>query len=192
MNPYLMLGAGVVVGSAATFFAVKGYYKKYYSDICQEEIDSVKKTFSERYEKIKRHNEIESEKDKYTNLIFGEGYVSGEEESEQEEEETEEEEPDSPRIFPEELSDEPYSITPQQFVVERDYYEKVTVLYFNEDNTFVEEMNREIITNPTDLFGDSIQFGEFEEDVAYIRNDRISTDFEIIFNSSAFADEDDY
>lgn len=88
-----------------------------------------------------------------------------------------------------ERADKPYVITPSQFADERKEFDKITLLYYT-DRVLIEEMSRGIITDINGTVGyDSLhRFGEYEEDVVYVRNEKISTDFEIIQNDVAFAD----
>lgn len=86
-------------------------------------------------------------------------------------------------------SEHPYTISPEQFVNEHMDFDKTTLMYYA-DGVLIEEMSREVITDIDKAVGyDSLQkFGEFEEDVVYVRNERISTDFEIIQNEVNFTD----
>lgn len=88
-----------------------------------------------------------------------------------------------------ERTDKPYVITPSQFADEQKEFDKITLLYYT-DRVLIEEMSRGIITDINGTVGyDSLhRFGEYEEDVVYVRNEKISTDFEIIQNDVAFAD----
>lgn len=181
MKEVLIFAFGVAAGSVATYFLVK----KHFEDISNEEIDSVKEAYRIKVEALNRVEKIRDEKRKYSNIIFDENYSSEKEEAS--EELDEEEKWESERIFPEEESDTPYSITPNQFVHEKGYYDKISVYYYDEDDVYCYE-NEEMITNPSDLFGSNISFGEFEEDVAYIRNDKLSIDFEIMRQHASYSE----
>jgi len=97
-----------------------------------------------------------------------------------------------PQEIPNEIrgtSEHPYTISPEDFVNDHRDFDKITLMYYS-DGVLIEEMSRELITDIDATVGyDSLQkFGEFEEDVVYVRNERISTDFEIIQNEVAFTD----
>lgn len=81
----------------------------------------------------------------------------------------------------------PYVISPEEFVSEHKEYDKTTLMYFT-DGILLEEMSREIIPDIESAIGSESlnHFGEYEDDVVYVRNERISTDFEVIFNDAAF------
>lgn len=181
MKEVLIFAFGVAAGSVATYFLVK----KHFEDISNEEIASVKEVYRSKIEAVDRVRKIQEEKDKYKDIVFSENYSS--EKEEDSEELDEEEKWESERIFPEEESDIPYSITPNQFVNEKGYYDKVSVYYYDEDDVYCYE-NEETINNPSDLFGENISFGEFEEDVAYIRNDKLSVDFEILRQHASYSE----
>lgn len=89
---------------------------------------------------------------------------------------------------PKEGLSDPYTISPDQFVNEQPFFDKITLEYYD-DGILCEEISDEIIDNISGTIGmDSLnKFGEYEEDVVYIRNERVSTDYEVIRQHRAFA-----
>jgi len=91
-------------------------------------------------------------------------------------------------------AEKPYTISPTQFVNEEPYFDKISLEYFN-DGILANALSEEIIENVEYFIGaDALdKFGEYEEDVVYVRNERISTDYEIIRQDRPFArfDEDE-
>lgn len=91
------------------------------------------------------------------------------------------------------LADHQYPITEEQFSNEYLYYDKYTWLYYEGNDTLVSEddeiMNDEIHNTVGDHFLDYI--GKEEPDTAYIRNERISSDFQIIRLNSPYYIEGD-
>lgn len=86
----------------------------------------------------------------------------------------------------------PYTITEDQYYSEKvNVYDKVSLLYFSEDDTLADE-NDEIIPNRSDLIGASLYSftndPEETEDVVYVRNEAISCDFNIRHIRSKFSD----
>lgn len=88
---------------------------------------------------------------------------------------------------PEKDSRGPYVIEPingmsasMRFANEEPYFDKVT-LFLYDDGILCSEEN-DIVTNVAGTVGaDSLnRIGEYEDDVVYVRNERISTDYEII------------
>lgn len=84
--------------------------------------------------------------------------------------------------------DIPYSITPEQFSDEKEYYDKVTLLYYEEDDILATEYDEQVNAEAGTMVGLGFaeKFGEFEEDVAFIRNDRLGTDYEILLQHCSY------
>ena len=74
-----------------------------------------------------------------------------------------------------------YSISPEQFTNEEPYYDKITLEYYT-DGILCEALSEEIITDiPSAIGKDALnKFGEYEEDVVYVRNDKRGIDYEVI------------
>ena len=84
-----------------------------------------------------------------------------------------------------ERSNAPYAIQPDEFG-ELKGYSKFTLKYFK-DGFLVDDKN-EPLDYPEDIVGKDFMshFGEYEDDTAYIRNDKIEADFEILFVDEEF------
>lgn len=223
MKKWIFFAVGAVLGSGATFLAVKEHYKR----LADEEIVDVKSVYRQKCEQLDKVKRLNDEKDRVAKVIFDEGYTSDtafenvtkvvtkkmeeavrrapdvmrapEEDDTGEDIDEDEDDPEENAFGAETLYpvDEPdiYSITPTQFVQEMSHYDKLTLLYFNDDGqvTVVDDQDQ-IIPNPDELLGDDYEekFGEFEDDVAYIRNDHISTDFEVIKNEGGWPGANDF
>ena len=82
-----------------------------------------------------------------------------------------------------------YVITTEQFSEERPEYDKLTISYYEDDDTLADE-NEDPIADPVSLIGDALEnFGEGSDDpqVVYVRNERISIDYEVIRLSKSYA-----
>lgn len=86
------------------------------------------------------------------------------------------------------ISDHPYVIHPEDFVNDRPFFDKITLEYY-EDDVLCNAISEEIITDVDGTIGlESLKhFGEYEEDVVYVRNDKTSTDYEVIYQHRPFA-----
>jgi hypothetical protein len=77
----------------------------------------------------------------------------------------------------------PSIITSEQFADEHLDFDKVTLYYYDEDDTLTNE-NEEIISDPALLIGEEalVKFGEnpYDDDTVYVRNERFGADYEII------------
>lgn len=79
------------------------------------------------------------------------------------------------------LSDNaPYVISIQEFSEEKDHFDKITIYYYEDDDTLT-DADEEIIADIAGTVGDEALFC-FDEniDAVYVRNERISTDYEVI------------
>ena len=192
----LIFGGGVLVGAAATYFFIDNRAKKKYEKIAQEEIVDVKNLYLSKCRKIDEVNKLQIEKDKVGKIIFNEGYSKDKEiedtveDEDEDEEEDEEEKWERESLHPvDDISEVPYTITPTQFVNEKRYYDKITLLYYENDvlTSEAEDYYEDIEST---IGRDSLnKFDEYEEDVVYVRNDRLSTDYEVLRQHCTF-DED--
>lgn len=94
-------------------------------------------------------------------------------------------EDDHPRddLPPEE---KPYPISQQEYVEEMDFH-KETVIYYEKDDILTDGMDRGIEIDSTIGRDALAHFGDDEEDIAYARNDKIGTDYEIVLEHKSFA-----
>lgn len=97
------------------------------------------------------------------------------------EDETFDDEEEDEDLYPFEEADTPISIDSDKFSSDT-LHDKVTLLYFKKDNLLLVADEDEEFEDPEKFLGDSWDeaIGEFESGVAYIRNDKNLTDYEII------------
>ena len=199
-----------VLGAAAGSLATWKLIEKKYKDIAQEEIDSVKDTFS----KMK--------KNEYPDKL--EDYPDFEEFDDSDDSDDVEEEPkpeqkiyrnNKPDIVEyakilsetgytnyaerqdkkekkgvEPVEDErPYVISPDEFG-EKDGYENVTLTYYA-DGVLTDYFDN-VISNVDEVVGfDSLDhFGEYEDDAVFVRNEKMETDYEILRDLRDFNESD--
>lgn len=167
---------GAAIGSAITWKLVKTKYER----IAQEEIDSVKETFSQRKntEKISEEPQDEAPKTpdlsekpsltEYAKILRDEGYTVDEKGGV-------------------DMKNRPYIITPDEFG-ELDGYDAESLTYYA-DGVLTDDWDKPI-EDVDDLVGeDSLtHFGEYEEDSVFVRNDRYSTDYEILRDNRTFSE----
>lgn len=160
----ISFAAGAAIGSAVTWIFVKKKYEK----IAQEEINSVKETFSKRNEETKsEENDIpefeEEDYEEYETITQSYGRES----------------------IPSLGHDKPYTISPAEFG-EDDEYERFNFTYYS-DGTLTDE-NDCIIEDVEGTIGldVSAHFGEFEEDSVHVRNDREKCEYEILFDQRTY------
>lgn len=154
-------------------------------DNVEEDEEETKKDFNKRRKETKR------ERVDYA-AMFKEQSKPGSDPAESEHPEDDDEDEDL-QIFTEAESennlkqriadDIPYIITQEEFSNEMLFYDKSTITYYSVDDVLVDE-NEEMISDVDSTVGDTAltSFGEGsnDPDIVYVRNEKISTDFEVI------------
>lgn len=189
ITSFMMFIFGAAVGSVATW----QYIKKKYERIAQEEIDSVKETFSKLKDNESEENNnartiVERAKDKpsvveYAAKLRKQGYTNySYTDSLSEDSNVSEEEVDENMI-----NDKPYVISPDEFGEFYDY-EKISLTYYadqvlaDEDDELVEDIEETV------GFESLNAFGEYEDDSVFVRNDRLKCDYEILLDQRKYSD----
>lgn len=199
-----------VLGAAAGSLATWKLIEKKYKDIAQEEIDSVKDTFSkmkkneypdkledypdfEEFDDSDDSDDVEEEPKpeqkidrnnkpdivEYAKILSETGYTNYAERQDKKE-----------KKGVEPVEDErPYVISPDEFG-EKDGYENVTLTYYA-DGVLTDYFDN-VISNVDEVVGfDSLDhFGEYEDDVVFVRNDKMETDYEILRDLRDFNESD--
>lgn len=190
---FAMFLAGATVGAAAAWLCLKRYYEQ----IAQEEIDSVKAAFAERkpintnIAKSEKSNEKQEENQhkadiaklkpdlvNYAAKLQEEGYTNYTEHSKK----NTEEKKDEP------MPNEPYVISPDDYG-ENDNYTQISLVYYVGDEVLADDED-EVVEDIAETVGEDFaeHFGEYEDDSVFIRNDRLRCDYEILRDNRSFAD----
>lgn len=163
---------GAAAGSVATWY----FTKKYYEQIAQEEIDSVKEVFSKKVatDTAESASDIDIEKTNeaakqvtqtttnYSNVVSNYGYSQEVKEGDK-------------------VDEQPYVIEPDEFGEEFDY-EQIELTYYA-DGVLTDDFNEPIEDSIIEEYigGDfADHFGEYEDDAVYIRNDSKKTEYCIL------------
>ena len=77
-------------------------------------------------------------------------------------------------------------ISMEEFMNDTSGYDRLTINYYEEDDTLADE-NEEIITNIENLVGDEALYFEDNENVAYVRNNKIGALLEILLVHGSYA-----
>lgn len=154
---------GAAVGATVAFVALK----KHYEQLAQEEIESVKEVYAERFGTLEETSDEKTEEEKaeeddseylvYENLAGN--YKSMEGGSDP-------------------VKDQPHVIAPEHFG--ENGYECVELQYW-EDGVLTDDQNQ-IVEDVEGTVGyESLtHFGEYEDDSVHVRNDRLKCDYEIL------------
>lgn len=185
-----IFAAGAAIGSAVAWL----YAKKYYEQIANDEIESMKEWVARRVEEQDESNSectpdsdtnvivnptspsVKPDLKEYVSMINDLGYVNY---SQTKMNFDKKEEVD--------VLDEPYVIKPEIFG-EEDDYEEVSLTYYA-DGVLTDEQDN-IIEDVDSLVGADYadHFGEYEDDSVFVRNDRLKIDFEILADQRNYSD----
>lgn len=184
---FAMFLAGATVGAAGAWL----YCKRYYEQIAQEEIDSVKAAFAERKpDALKNAKNFEDAMDDnkqkanmaklkpdlvdYAAKLQAEGYTNYSAHSEKNNNEEDETVVDKPRVIsPDEYGDCDYTT--------------ISLTYYS-DGVLADDED-EIVDNVEDTVGADFaeHFGDYEMDSVHIRNDRRKCDYEICKDNRSYS-----
>lgn len=184
---FMMFVLGVAVGSVGTWY----YVKKKYEQIAQDEIDSVKETFSKRdayftetEEDIDARTKADSAKGKpnvveYAARLREQGYTNYSDMPDEKPEKEAKKEPMN--------TNEPYVIAPEEFG-DIDEYDNISLTYYADQ--MLADDNDELVEDIEDVVGfESLNsFGEYEDDSVFVRNDRLKCDYEILLDQRKYSD----
>lgn len=188
----LMFAAGAAIGSAVTWKILKTKYDR----LIQEEIDSVKEAFSDRFdttEDSENDQPEEEDEEEHSSEHVRQTMSRLDEILDDEEDEpfTEAEKDEYEKIASNYTSAKggvedmdfttkaPYVISPLDFG-ELDDYNQIELTYYLDG--ILEDEDYHIITDADELIGPNAltTFGEYEEDSVFVRNEHLSTDFQIL------------
>lgn len=179
----LAFAVGAAIGSAVTWKIVKDQYER----IVQEELESIKETFSERpaaeQESTDDSSDDEEDQGQRSTQINWSDY------EDLDEDEDDDEDAKQYRVLVNQYNNEeggvdsvgtkPYVISPYDYGELDDYYQ-IELTYYADG--VLEDDEYKIVHDIADLIGeDSLNtFGEYEDDSVFVRNERLRTDFQIL------------
>lgn len=190
---FAMFLAGATVGAAGAWF----YCKRYYEQIAQEEIDSVKAAFAGRKPDVLKNarkdfdeNSNDSNKQKadmaklkpdlvnYAAKLQEHGYTNYSNIGDQNDIKKKNKEDET-------VVDEPYVIPPEEFA--NSDYTTISLTYYSDGILADDEDER--VENIEDTVGADFaeHFGDYEKDCVHVRNDRRRCDYEICRDNRTFA-----
>ena len=181
----LIFAVGAIIGSTVTWKLIKTKYEQ----IAQEEIDSVKETFSRLHEESADKDEkakmaerakgfIDSKNEKPDIKEFAAKlkeceYVKYSDTKADKERETV-------------TVNKPYVISPEEFG-EADY--NIVSLNYYADGVLANDFD-EVVEDVENTVGEDFEehFGDYEEDSVFVRNDELGLDYEILRDMRNFSD----
>lgn len=184
----LLFVAGVVVGGTSGYFVTKKALEMKFEADMSEQIQEVKDYYKLLRKEAPFDTPEATQAVNYKELI--ESYQNGTIEVESEESQVsyaEVVEPEGPVRNPE----LPYVISVEEFMEERDEFEKNTVTYFDGDDVLCDEREAVIPDVENTVGTDSLtKFGVDSNDskVVYVRNEKLAIDYEIILDDRSYSD----
>lgn len=170
MNKFMIFGAGVAIGSLATWQLLKNKYEQQ----VREEIDSVKEVF---YRKNNSETEGQNIKDEHEEKMTRASY---------EETIKREEYKDYTGYYDKSDPKDPYVISPEEYGFNEEY-EEILLTYYADG--VVTDDNGEIIDDVEEIIGHALEsFGEYEEESVHVRNDERKAYYEIIREPRTYED----
>ena len=181
----LIFAVGAIIGSTVTWKLIKTKYEQ----IAQEEIDSVKETFS-------RLHEESTDKDERAKMAErAKGFIDNKNEKPDIKEFTAKlKECEYVKYSDSEADKErktitvnkPYVISPEEFG-EADY--NIVSLNYYADGVLANDFD-EVVDDVENTVGEDFEehFGDYEEDSVFVRNDELGLDYEILRDMRNFSD----
>ncbi len=181
----LIFAVGAIIGSTVTWKLIKTKYEQ----IAQEEIDSVKETFSRLHEESTDKDERAKMAERAKGFIDNKNkkpdikefaaklkeceYVKYSDSKEDKERKTV-------------TVNKPYVISPEEFG-EADY--NIVSLNYYADGVLANDFD-EVVEDVENTVGEDFEehFGDYEEDSVFVRNDELGLDYEILRDMRNFSD----
>lgn len=197
----LVVGGMLIGGGTATLIL-----KKHYQRILDEEVASVKAAYKDlKKQNLDMLDEITQPKksadkplteDDILNisaakLISDQGYGGGVIEEEPPRFKLYDRTTDNFNPADEERSEEdPYVISLAEFTNDEEDFDKITIRYFEEDDTLTEELRKETLPIESAGADNLLRFGvgSEDEDIVYIRNEQLKIDFEVIRDEGSYTE----
>ena len=218
MNKYAINSVVFALGICVGALAARFWLKNQYANLAQDEIDSVKAAFAKREEQLLEHiNEVQPKKPaKNTHYkmrledladyrarmeSYGADHIP---------EQTEEDRLSTVMNMAEQMRDsgegslaldleetfsrehaQPYLIADSDFLEGMAGFDKITITYYEADDILADDQD-EVITDVSAHIGDDalVSFNKKPgaEGVVYVRNIRLSTDFEVVLDRRSFSE----
>lgn len=178
MNTKLFGAFAFVLGATTGSIITWKVLEKKYDERLQEEIDDVKRAYSEKKDAAVEEPKEEKMEDPgtedYKKVLVEQGYTTKDNMAEI-------------KGGVERVSGKPYVIRPEEFGEED--YEIVSLRYYD-DGVLTDEYGEEVVEDVDDMIGkDSLtHFGEYEDDAVYVRNDEREIDYEILKDMRKYSD----
>lgn len=187
---------GLLVGGIAGFLIGKKVTSEKYESIIDIEIAAVKNHYADKASKVTKTGDYstpEKAAEKFGVTLNDYRPDDSQDETIAQDAIIEYEPDDMPDISMLDRSDEaPYIITIDEYNEDHAHdYDKLTLTYYEEDDVLADD-DDSAVEDPDNLVGEDAltKFGQWSKDknIVYVRNEDISTDFEIIRKAGSYAE----
>lgn len=194
LSKVIMLAVGAAIGSAATWMILKTKYEK---DL-EEEVEAIKAHYKKKVQVIEdaantlhdiyrgtntEVKVVDSDPEQKEKVVSKERYSKVLEDHKYSHDEP---------CYDEDTNEHPYVISPDEFGKDANGFgndhDLITLNYYA-DNILADDWNDPIEDVEATVGEESLQhFGEYDEDVVYVRNERLKVDYEILRSNLKFID----
>lgn len=183
-------GVGLIIGAAGSFLYLKKEFSKRYEEEVSKELEESKRVYRsliDKHEQSIAANEEkeetvkEEENKEMINIPNPQPDPINEEEIERDEEDYNDEE-----LYPrDDVITEPYEIEPNVFLTDQ-RYEKETAFWYEDDDMLVTE--DDVVLDTFRTLGSDFEdwFGNYIPETAYIRNELLGYDYEVVRKKTAY------
>lgn len=184
----LLFSSGAAIGAALSMHFWQKKYAAELEDEVERQVDSILNNMEEKKKEDQEKEKEETRSAKKEKVKYDQMTKVYKEEEHTEEEETQEdiaasyEHPEDS----DELAEYPYQISEEEFN-EKNGYEKESLYYYAGDGSIVNDMDALI----EDVDAEAMLGREYlgwlnGTDAVYIRNEKLQTDYELVWNSSSY------
>ena len=170
---FISLAGSFIIGCMSGYIVTRYIYTKK----MHEEIDAIRESYISHYKKddLKKERDSETIKQEYDKKVYSLSYDT-----------TSKDEPEEINVAPIEPTEFPYYITPEQFADEHSEFAKQTLVYYEENGVLINE-EEECVDIDSNVGADIVNhFGDYEKDAAFVRNEALGIDYEVLVEHASF------
>lgn len=189
---------GAAVGSGVTYLCVKSHF----NEICDQEIEIAREHYKQMENDLEAIYEEKIAEDLEKTVKKGPKVDIFDKKTEKKPENDPEEQAKYDKIIeklnygqffkseneeaPIEKSDKPYEISDEEWD-ENNGHAKVWLSFYEDDEVFTDDCDN-VVDNGIDLIGENnlTEFGKYEENTLYIRNDKFGTDYMVTLEHTSY------
>lgn len=193
MEKVVIFAGGALIGSMATYFALKKRIEKKYDDISKKEIDSMRRMYERKEEKLKSEIHEDLKNDISDTILGSKGFAKDDSQVDEPVKNEDKVPQNYGKLVRQYNKPDRNSIDilpDNEDFVNNNKYDKISLEYFAEDEVLIED--GELCDIASTIGYQALDhFGECgEEDVVYVRNEKLNTIFEVIQEHGSWYEEE--